>query len=161
MRWEKSNSASSNEIYHLWHNDKKLLTLTLHPFSNAARVEAPNEQRVFLIRKEGFFRNKTVLRNEYGIKVGELGLENENRFIDVNNERFYYQVEESPIAQMILYREKKEDPVVICGLNVRDGNASVQFEYDKSLISQTGLLMALCWYMFMPSAKELNVEPAV
>ena len=143
MRWEKSFSASSNEIYHLWHDDKKLLTLTLNPFSNTARVEASFEQRVFQIRKEGMFRNKTVLCNEYGIKVGELGLENENRFIDLNNERYFYQIEETPIAQMILYRDTKENPIVICGLNVKDGNASVQFEYDKSLISQTGLLMAL------------------
>ena len=158
MRWEKSHSTSSNEIYHLWHNDKKLLTLTLHPFSNSARVECAEEKRVFLIRREGFFRNKTVILNEYGVKVGELGFDNENRFIDVNNERFYYRIENKPISQMLLYTESKDNPVVTCGLNVMDGNTSLRFEKDKSLISQSSLLMALCWYLFLPLTKENMAE---
>src|SRR5689334_23133995 len=53
MRWENASSTSNNDIYHLWQNDKKVLTLTLHPFSNTARVECAGEKRVFLIRKEG------------------------------------------------------------------------------------------------------------
>lgn len=73
MRWQPVSSSSNNEVYHLYKDDKKILTLTLNPFSNTARVECDKQKRVFLIRKEGFLRNKTVLRNEYGMKIGELG----------------------------------------------------------------------------------------
>lgn len=161
MRWENASSTSNNEIYHLLHNDKKILTLTLHPFSKTARVESADEKRVFLIRQEGFFRNKTVLRNEYGIKIGELGQQDEANFIEVNDERFYYHTQNDPMAKLILYKESKEQPVLVCGLNMKNGNTSVRVEKNKELVAHSGLLMALCWYMFLPVTKEIIAELAV
>ncbi|HEV7779625.1 MAG TPA: hypothetical protein VGO58_00085 [Chitinophagaceae bacterium] len=162
MRWESIVSNSNNEIYHLYKDDKKILTLTLNPFSNTARVECEKQKRVFLIRKEGFRRNKTVLRSEYGIKIGELGQENNENFIDVNDERFFYSKENNPLAELVLYKESKEKPFVTCSLSTREGNTSVDFKKDKQLsdTSHPGLLMALCWYMFLPVAKENVVEMA-
>ncbi|MBK8952580.1 MAG: hypothetical protein IPM85_10170 [Chitinophagaceae bacterium] len=72
MRWEPVSNNTSNEVFNLIEGDKKLMTLTIHPFSNTARLECDTEKRVFLIRKEGFLRNRTVLRNEYGMKMGEV-----------------------------------------------------------------------------------------
>ena len=158
MRWEKISSSASNEVYDLWHNEKKLLTLTLHLFSNTARVESADHKRVFLIRKEGFFRNKTVLRNEYGIKIGELGLENETSFIDVNDERFYYHLNNQPVGELVLYKDSKEQPLVICQMDPTDGNAFVRVQKDKKFISQSGLLLALCWYLFLPVRIEQMAE---
>ena len=88
MRWETISASTSNEVYQLLQDDKRLLTLTLHPFSKTARLDCETEKRVFQIRKEGFLRNRTVLRNEYGVKIGELGQENKELFIEVNNEKF-------------------------------------------------------------------------
>ena len=76
MRWETVKSTPEQEVYHLYKDDKKRLTLVLNPFSNSARIECDKEKRVFLLRKEGFRRNKTVIRNEYGIKIAEFGHEN-------------------------------------------------------------------------------------
>lgn len=158
MRWESVNTNSSNEVYHLYKDDKKILTLVLNPFSNTARVECEKEKRVFLIRKEGFRRNKTVLRNEYGIKIGEIGHENNKHFIDVNKERFFYTTHNNPLAELVLYKESVQQPFVTCGLTINEG---VQFKKDKQLLADTshpGLLMALCWYMFLPVTKEKAVE---
>ena len=143
MRWETAASTSNNEVYHLYKEDKKILTVILNPFSNAARVECEKQKRVFLIRKEGFRRNKTVLRDEYGFKIGELGQE--------RNENF--------IAQLVLYKESKDKPFVSCGLSVKGGAPAVHFTKDKLLAdtSHPGLLMALCWYMFLPVTKEYVV----
>ncbi len=160
MRWEKSKSTSANEIYHLWDKDKQLLTLTLHPFSNTARVESAAEKRVFLIRKEGFLRNKTVLRSEYGIKIAELGHDNKENFIDMNDERFYYSIHNNPTAELVIYKESMDKPSVVCGLNVVDESPAVQFTHSSHLSSEPGLLMALCWYMFLPVAKENVAEYA-
>ncbi len=160
MRWQSVSSASNNEVYHLYKDDKKILSLTLNPFSNTARVECDKQKRVFLIRKEGFLRNKTVLRNEYGIKIGELGHENKENFIDVNEERFYYTTHNNPLAQLVLYKDSKDKPFVTCGLSTIEGTAAVHFTKDKQLsdTSHPGLLMALCWYMFLPVTKENVVE---
>lgn len=163
MRWESAKSATTNhEVYHLCKDDKKLLTLTLNPFSSSARVECNNEKRVFLVRKEGFRRNKTVLRNEYGFKIGELGTENKLNFIMVNGERFYYTIQNNPLAELILYKESKEKPFVTCSLNAGNSGTGISFSKDTELSDapHPGLLMALCWYMFLPVARENVVEYA-
>jgi hypothetical protein len=162
MRWESAESTNNHETYHLYKDDKKLLTLILNPFSSTARVECNKQKRVFLIRKEGFLRNKTVLRSEYGIKIGELGQENKENFIEVNNERFYYTTHNNPLAELVLYKESKDKPFVTCGLSTKDGNAAVHFTKDIQLsdTSHPGLLMALCWYMFLPVTKENVAEYA-
>lgn len=156
MRWESTAAANNNEVYRLFKNDKKLLTLTLNPFSSSARVECESEKRVFLIRKEGFRRNKTVLRTEYGFKIGELGVENKEQFITVNNERIYFTIHNNPLAELVLYKESKNKPLVVCGLSAENGNAGVYFSKDNTTATMPhpGLLMALCWYMFLPVAKE-------
>lgn len=156
MRWETASTDSANEIYHLYKDNRKILTVTLNPFSNSARIECDKQKRVFLIRKEGFRRHKTVLRDEYGLKIGELGQENKENFIDVNNERFYYTTHNNPLAELILYKEAKDKPFVSCKLHITEGSPAVKFEKDKQLsaTSHPGLLMALCWYMFLPVTKE-------
>jgi abortive infection bacteriophage resistance protein len=145
MRWETVTSASNNEVYHLYKDDKKILTLALNPFSNSARVECEKQ---------------TVLRNEYGIKIGELGNENKESFIDVNDERFYYTIQNNPQPELVLYKESKDKPFVTCSLSKKEGNSGIQFKKDKNLSETThpGLLMALCWYMFLPVARENVVE---
>ena len=82
MRWETISTTDNHEVYRLKHHEKTILTLTLHPFSNTARVEKEDEKRVFQIRKEGFRRNKTVLRNEYGNQHNYCGNPNRHRDTD-------------------------------------------------------------------------------
>lgn len=165
MKWEIAATSSKQEIYELWHNEKKLLSLEFHPFTNSARIEYADEKRVFHIRKEGFLRNKTVLRNEYGIRIGQLGYEKWNSAegtIDLNEEKFFYTVQNNPLSELVIYKDTKENPFVICGLKADEGNTSVQFNKDNQLSpSQHFLLMALCWYMFLPVAKENTAEYAL
>lgn len=160
MRWESTTAANNNEVYRLYNGDKKLLTLTLNPFANSARVECDHEKRIFLIRKEGFRRNKTVLCNEYGMRIGELGAENKEYFITVNGERIYYTTHNNPLAELVLYKNTKDKPLVVCGLTAQNGNTGIYFTKTKSdaAMPHPGLLMALCWYMFLPVAKENVAE---
>ena len=163
MRWEVDNSVAGHEIYHLFKGDKKMLTLNFNPFSNSARVDIDKEKRVLLIRKEGFMKRKTVLRSEYGIKIAELGHDNKNEFIDVNGDRFFYTIHDNPLAELILYKESKHKPLITCSLNIDNGKTSIEFNKAKiaETFSCTGLLMALCWYMFLPAAKETVPEQAI
>jgi hypothetical protein len=160
MRWETVSSTNNHEIYDLYKDDKKILTLALNPFSNSARVECGKQKRVFLIRKEGFRKHKTVLRNEYGIKIGELGHENDENFIEVNDKRFFFEITNNPLPEFILYKDTKDRPFVSCSLVEEKGNSKVKFKKDKNLsaTAHPGLLMALCWYMFLPVAKENVAE---
>jgi len=162
MRWESDKSTTEHEIYHLFEGKKKLLTLIYNPFSNAARIECEQEKRVFLIRLEGFRKNKTVIRNEYGMKMGEFGKENGESFIMINDERFNYSLQNNPLAEILLYRDSPENPLVSCGIEGQNGKSSIRFQ-DHPLLPEgphPGLLMALSWYMFLPIAKENVAEYA-
>lgn len=163
MRWEIVRSDAGQEIYNLYKDEEKRLTLIYNPLSNSARVECNREKRIFLIRKEGFLRNKTVIRSEYGIKIGEIGTENRQHFIEVNNEKIFFSTDNHPLARLFLYKESKDQPLVSCGLHTENGSAAVFFRKDKNLgeMPHPGLLMALCWYMFLPVARENTVEYAL
>lgn len=163
MKWEQTSSHSGNEIYTLYKEDKKVLTVSINSFSNTVRVECEKEKRVFLIRKEGLRRNKTVIRSEYGIKIGELGNENGSTYIDVNDERIFYTTHNNPLAELVLYKETPAQPLVSCGIKTENRKVDIDFKKENSLSSTShpGLLMALCWYMFLPVAKENVVEYAV
>jgi hypothetical protein len=89
-----------------------------------------------------------------------MGNENKENFIDINDERYYYTIQNTPLAELVLYKKSSNRPFVTCSLSNKDGDASVQFTKDKNLSETThpGLLMALCWYMFLPVAKENVVE---
>ncbi len=165
MKWIAAAVSSRKETYELWHDDKKLLTLEFHPSTNSARIEYADEKRVFLIRKEGFLKNKTVLRNEYGVRMGRLGYENghgSEGFIELNDEKFSYSIDNNPLSEISIYRDNKEKPFVVCGLRADKGNTSVQFSKSGELSPpQHFLLMSLCWYLFLPVAKENTVEYAL
>lgn len=163
MKWERISCTPEQEVYQLFKGETRILTLTLHPFSHSARIETESEKRVFQIRKEGFLRNKTVLRTEYGIKIGELGYENGKNFISINNEHYNYSITNNPLAELRIFQENNQQPLVTCELNTEKGNTQVLFKKDHTLgnSSHPGLLMALCWYMFLPVAKENTPEMAM
>jgi len=162
MKWEIIASSSKQEIYELWQNEKKQFTLEFHPATNSARIEYAHEKRVFMIRKEGFLRNKTVLCNEYGIRLGQLVHESKEDFLELNNKRFFYSIHNNPLAELIIYKESKDRPLIICGLQVNKGNPPLQITNNRTLPANahSSLLLALCWYMFLPVVKENMVEYA-
>ncbi len=93
MKWLSITTRVQERIYELWNSKEKLLTLAYHPASGTLRVSANDEKRVFLIGREGFLRRRAVLRNEYGIRIGQLTYDNnqENQgMIDVDGEDFTY-----------------------------------------------------------------------
>lgn len=162
MKWEIALSNGAQEIYELWHNEKKLLILDFHPATNSARIKYAGEKRVFLIRKEGFLKNKTVLCNEYGIRMGQLVNDNKAKYVELNNEKFFYLIKDNPMPELIIYKESKDHPVIVCGLNVNNVNASPRLKNEKNLPvnSHSSLILALCWYMSLPVAEEAGLEYA-
>lgn len=158
MKWEKVSFAPDNEVYHLYEGDEKVLSMSFHPFSQSARVETATEKRVFQIRKEGFLRNKTVLRSEYGIKIGELGHDAGKHFISIDNHRYYYSIENNQGTALSIYKEDKGSPLATCGLNTGIGELQISNTLNEK--SQTGLLMTFCWYLFLSVSHPQGLEMA-
>ena len=71
MKWVKLRTTDQNEVYSLVKADKNLLILDFNYRTNSARIEYAGTKRIFKIRREGFLKNKTVLCNEYGVKLAQ------------------------------------------------------------------------------------------
>ena len=154
-------NTARKKVYQLWNKDKHVLSLTYNAAAGTARIESFDEKRLFLISKEGFLKNKTVVRNEYGFRVGWLGQENGENFIELDGERFFYITRNAPSTELVLYKQSPDQPLIICKLSpaeTADGN--INFETGKPVQTPGGasLLMTLCWFMFQPFAKTKALE---
>lgn len=164
MKWETVASGIGHSVYALWNNGRKLVTLVFNPSSKAARVEYANGKRVFLIRKEGFLKNKTVLRSEYGVHICHTGSENNEEFIEMNSERYYYSVETKNEPAITIYKESKDHPLAVCELSVEEKDMLVDLSGKNKALkddAKYSLLMTLCWYLFsavVPARKEKPLE---
>ena len=162
MRWENVKSTLSHEVYELWHKEDKLLTLTFHPSTNSARVETADQKRVLMIRKEGFRKNKTVLRTEYGIKLGQLSFENKEPVLEMNDERLICSIQNTDVISLIIYRESITEPLATCKLNIPDAkNFSLVPDKKRVLVNaHSSLVLALSWYLYLPVVKNKITEYA-
>ncbi|MFI5185263.1 MAG: hypothetical protein ACHQF0_00905 [Chitinophagales bacterium] len=147
MEWLSINDDPRQRIYELWTNKEKSLILAYHPTSRTIRISTGDERRVFLIGREGFRRNRTVLRNEYGIRIGQLshdsGQVNQGN-IEVSGEQYNYILQDVIPARAAIY--KNGDMLAECELPEVSKNAKGS---DHDL-----LILTLCWYLDVAVKKE-------
>jgi hypothetical protein len=158
MNWETVSSGIGNKVYALWSNGKKLLTLAINSSSNFAKIEYGNEKRAFMIRYEGFLKNKMVMRNEYGIRIGQITNENKEHLIAFNDEKLHYSITNDKEPKVIIYKESPDRPLAVCSLKL-DNDKSI-IPSVKPTATHQSLLLALCWYLFLPVAMENTPEYA-
>ena len=149
MKWLSITTRAQEKIYELWNSKKKLLALAYHPASGTLRVSADDEKRVFLIGRKGFLRRRTVLRNEYGIRIGQLAYDSsqDNQgTIDVYEKQFTYTLQHDPDPKASIYRNSElfaasDLPVISEGINSDN--------YDL-------LMLMLCWYTSATVKKQIT-----
>jgi len=140
MKWLSITTRVQEKIYELWNSNERILALAYHPASGTVRVSADDERRVFLIGREGLLRRRTVLRNEYGIRVCQLIYDNnqENQgIINLYEEDFTYLLQNDPDPKASLYRGT--EPLVIFELPAISEDINSD-NYDL-------LMLILCWYV--------------
>jgi hypothetical protein len=135
MKWLLVSSSLRQEMYELWNSDEKLLTIYSHPDKGTLRIATDDAKRVFLVGKEGFLRSRMVLRNEYGVRMGQLisdGMQETQGSLVVYDEEFYYHIGNDSPREAVIY--KNSEILVTCEL------PAVAKDHDL-------LILALCWYI--------------
>jgi hypothetical protein len=148
MKWVSISIASRQEIYELWNADEKLLRVSLQPEMSSLRITADHEKRVFLVEREGILRSRTVLRNEYGVRMAQLNYESGNDnvgTIDFGDERLTYSRQNDFLSDFTIY--KNGESIVTCELPAIE---SKTFSYEN----HDFLILALCWYVFSDVKKH-------
>ena len=160
MKWVSLNNSS----YELWDNEKKLVSLSISSRTKIARIECAAEKRLFFIEKRGFLQSKTVIKNEYGIKLGELygeSWEANEGIIELDGKKYFYEFTHTSEPELIIYNdESKSKPLVSCSLSSVSEEAAAIVKKSKSLhdTKYPSLLMGLCWYLLKPAVKETLTE---
>src|SRR5213592_4079230 len=115
MKWVLISSNPRQQIYELWNNEKKLLVFTYHVIHGTIRIIS-EEPRVFLLRKEGFLKNRTVLMNEYGIKIATLTEETESQTgsIEIDEKKLHYSIHNRLYKEVFIYSADSEKLLITC-----------------------------------------------
>ena len=144
MKWLLIGSSLRQQTYELWNGDEKLLTISSHPDKGNLRIATDEAKRIFSIGKEGFLRSRMVLRNEYGVRVGQLtydGIQEKLGSLIVSDQEFEYHIGNDSPRKASIYNNSGN--LVTCELPA--------VAKDHNL-----LILALCWYI--TSAVKMKTE---
>lgn len=116
-----------------------------------------------MIRREGFRKNKVVLCNEYGVRIGWLSHDSKSDTIELNHEIFHYSTRNNPLPELVIYRDDINSPSVVCGIDVHSEGAPVKLSNGRLLprASYSSLLLALGWYVMLPEVSKNSLEPVL
>jgi len=100
----------TNNHFSFSKEDKVVADFKLNIHSSTFRLNAATK-RLFFIESSGLLQNKTVLKTEYGVEIGEwITLRSiKNGFIKLNDQRLDYQI----IGQQFRITNKKQI-IVVC-----------------------------------------------
>lgn len=143
MKWVQISSNSSHQVYELWDNKEKLIAFNYHVVHGTIRIVS-DEPRVFLLRKEGFLKNRTVLLNEYGFKMATLFEETEAQSgqIEIDEKKFRFSIHNRLYKEVFIFSYDSDKPFITCDL-------------PSALNNYKALLLVLCWFRSQHHKKEL------
>ncbi len=165
MQWKKI-GAGVRHTYQLTEGNHTLATISINHGSSVLRTMCQSIQRVFFIHKEGFWKNRTVLKNEYGQKMGNLYYEKvptDKGIVEIDNRRFQYAFSNSSLAEITVYNEGEQAPLLACSLAPEEGQTMIEPAKQQHFANADlqYLLFALTWYLFLPAAQENGMASAL
>jgi hypothetical protein len=147
MKWLSLSVNSNEKTYELKENKQTLLTLAFHPASKTIRISTDDEKRVFLLEKKGLLKSRTVLRNEYGVKMGQINHDSSPDFqgaIEIAEDHFTYTLNDSAPSQVVVY--KNGNILFVCDM---PEILKMHQKRDRDL-----LILTLGWYISYAVKKE-------
>jgi len=154
-------NSSTGNAFELWYNDKKLMSLSLGKTTKTARFESGADKRLFFIEKRGFLQNKTVIKNEYGIKMGQLSSEQHDAntgIIEWDGKKYGYAFGQNNGTALTLSNELETKPFISCNLSAVIDTATSLVKKSVPLhdTKYPYILTALCWYLLKFDSAEFK-----
>jgi hypothetical protein len=150
MQWEKGPSGN----YLLVEDGAILATVSINHRSHSFRIACPASKRVLLLHKAGFWRHRTVLKNEYGHKIGQRypAKPNNGGVLEFEGKRFRYKLHKTPLAEIVVLNEAGTVALLTCGLGTNTTGTVPPFKTNETMADaeEQYLLFALAWYLFSP-----------
>jgi hypothetical protein len=157
MKWVTVNNATAIENFELWGDDKKLAGISFSKYTRFARIVSKMGKRIFSFEKKGFIHPKEIIKNEYGIKMGELEESKPGAgkgYVEFDGIKYFFVYHKNNSGEMVIYNEFMQKKLLTCNFNT----ISNGFSKAKSLMDNkfSSLLLVLCWYAFHPQHTQLQ-----
>lgn len=158
MKWVLVNSLKSTlQEYHLMDDENCRVVIKYNPRQHSARITCGIHQRLFFIETTGSLIQKTIFTNEYGLGIGSLTQDSvigNKGMVIINEKKYHYTLNNNPLAELVIYDKNINDPLVSCGLQTSNSITSIALSNNTDSSDNSCLLLGLCWYLFLPVAKE-------
>jgi len=155
MKWVSVNNGTSLDNFELWKDGNKLADLSFSKHTRFARIVSNLGKRIFSFEKRGFLSTKEIIKNEYGIKMGEVEQAKPGTgHVELDGKKYLFVYNNS--GELLLYDELMQKNLLTCSFN----NVSNSLTKTRPLLDTkfASLLLVLCWYVFQPhndSVKEV------
>lgn len=153
MQWTHKGSRGNGEIFELQDNGSTVIDFHFNKTLGSIRLTTDHEKRVFLVTRQGMLRNKTILRNEYGFRLGKLSYDQQNSLegmAEFDGTRYLFRITRE---RMFLFREGS--PADQYQLDLK----GEFFIHEKENVSTLhSLLLVYCYYVrqFETAAYQLR-----
>ena len=164
MKWQLVNSSSSTlQEFHLMENNECKVILKYNPLHHSARITCGKFHKLVYVETLGSLKLKTVFKNEYGLEIGSLQQDkwHNKGTVIIDSQKYNYHLQNNPLAEMTIYSNDPAMPLVSCGIKSANNNTEICLSHNTNGIDNSFLLLGLCWYLFLPVAKESVVEYAM
>lgn len=156
MKWLLVSSSQSLILeYHLVDNDQCLMVLKHNPVHHSIRVSSHGSHKLFFIESTGALTGKYIFHNEYDMEIGHMEYDKwfgKKGIITIESKKYSYQIADGLIS---IFQEDSPISSIKCEWN--NGEAPAQ---KNSSVENNFLLLGLCWYLYLPVAKKMQVEYA-
>jgi hypothetical protein len=157
MKWVSVNSGTLNENFELWEADKKLAVISFSNTTRIARIVSNLGKRLFFFEKKGLLTPKAIFKNEYGIRMGKLELENpgaQKGFLEIEERKYRYVFNENNNGELNVYNEAMSETLITCNFPTAINGVDRKPAFLDTKFPS--LLLILCWYSFQPQNAPIS-----
>lgn len=162
MKWVMANHKKTLQEYHLTEQDDTKAIVKYNPVQRSARITIGDKHRLFFIESAGSLTGKYIFKNEYGMEIGMMSNDRWGKegSVIIESKKYIYKIQNSPLAELAIYDNSTNKLLVSCGLATGINGTSLSLAQQTNNADSNYLLLGLCWFLFLPVAKESIVEYA-
>jgi len=163
MKWEMNNNKKALlQEYHLTEQDSTKAVVKYNPAHRSARISIGDKHRLFFIESAGSLTGKYIFKNEYGLTVGMMSNDKWGKegTVTIEAKKFIYKISNHSLPELTIYDSTTNRALVSCGLATGINGTSLSLAQQTNNADSNYLLLGLCWFLFLPVAKETPVEYA-
>lgn len=163
MKWVMTNNKKALlQEYQLLEQDSTKAIVKYNPVQRSARISVGDKHRLFFIESAGSLTGKYSFKNEYGLEVGMMANDKlgGDGSVTIESKKFIYKIQNNPVAELTIYDGNTNKVLARCGLATGINGTSLSLSQQNNNAGSNYLLLGLCWFLFLPVAKENIVEYA-